>query len=221
MKIMDTDRLEPIRGRKWYEIWWDVWGNPGKAPFQAMLNEPDRGSTRGFIWLGVTTIIVTLINAIGTFLVAKDLKNIFPQGFNYSIFFFVCGLILAPLSPIIGMSIVAFFYHFIVKIFGGNGRWDDLVFCFCAVTAPYTLLAGVLALFTLLFQNIAWVIFVPLVVSVVIGIYMLVLFVNAISAAENIGTWQAMATLFSPLVIFGVCYLLVVLGLMPISGMGN
>jgi hypothetical protein len=218
---MSDEFFQPARPRPWYALWWDVWGNPGLTSFQALLAEPDRGSTRGFIWLGVTTIVVTIINSLSAVLVAGDFRTITSQfSINFSIIY-LCGLLLTPVFSIIGMSIGAFIFHVISKLFGGSGKWDELVFCLSGVAAPYTLFEGVMAVIYLLFSKIPFVVFVPLVVSIVIGLYMLILYVNAIRAAENIGTGQAIGTLLTPLVLLGVCYLFAFLGLLPAVRTGN
>ena len=218
---MSDEFFQPAKPRPWYELWWDVWGNPGLISFQALLNEPDRGSTRGFIWLGVTTIVVTLMNTLGAVLLAGDFRTIASQFSSNFTIFYLCGLLLTPVFSILGMSIGAFIFHIISKLFGGSGKWDELVFCLSAVVAPYTLFEGVMAVIYLLFSKIPFVVFVPLVVSIVIGFYMLVLYVNAFRAAEHVRTGQAIGTLLTPLILLGVCYLFAFLGLLPAVSTAN
>jgi hypothetical protein len=73
----------------------------------------------------------------------------------------------------------------------------------------------------LVFFKTPFVVFVPLVVSIVIGVYMLVLYVNAIRAAENLGIGQAIGTLLTPVILLGVCFLITFLWLLPVVRTGN
>jgi hypothetical protein len=126
---------------------------------------------------------------------------------------------LTPIFAVIGMIISAGLYHLIAKLFHGSGKWGDLAFCLSAVVAPSTIIAGVVNAITLVFLkvpvlSIISTIFV-VIVSLILGIYVIVLNVNAIKAAENLGTGQALATLFIPGIIAVVLSLCVVLALIP------
>jgi hypothetical protein len=218
---MINEFIQAAKPRPWYALWWDVWGNPGLSSFQSLLHETDRGSTRGFIWLGVTTIVVTLLSSLIAVLSAGDFRTLISQ-FSRSFYLsYLCGLLLTPVFSIIGMSIGAFIFHVISKLFGGSGKWDELIFCLSAVVAPYTLFEGVMAVIYLVFFKTPFVVFVPLVVSIVIGVYMLVLYVNAIRAAENLGIGQAIGTLLTPVILLGVCFLITFLWLLPVVRTGN
>jgi hypothetical protein len=206
---MTTVMIEPTRKRKWYEIWWDVWIHPGLAPFRTILNEPGHDVTRGFIWVAVTSFIVSLVSYLFS---AVVLRNLMRDAFGGELFknyggytlFYICVIILSPLFAIIGIAISGAIYHLFAKIFKGHGNWNDLVFCLSAVSAPGTLVGGVVGLFSLLFFKTPLLIFLPTLVLLAFGFYMIVLNVNAIRAAEDIGTWEAIGTMFIPTVIIVV-----------------
>jgi Yip1 domain len=206
---MTTEIIQPAKPRKWYEIWWDVWIHPGLAPFSTILNEPGHDVTRGFIWVGVTSFIVTLVSYLFSALVTRNLManafggDLFRNYGGYA-FFYICGIILSPLFAIIGIAISATIYHLFARIFKGHGNWNDLVFCLSAVSAPGTLVGGVVGLFSLLFYRTPLLIFLPALVGLAFGFYMIVLNVNAIRAAEDIGTWEAIGTMFIPTIIIVV-----------------
>jgi hypothetical protein len=124
----------------------------------------------------------------------------------------ICSIILAPISSILRLVIITGIYHLLSKLFGGSGAWSDLVFCMAAVTAPASVISGLLAVPYLLFGNfpaIWWLVAIFIgILSVIVSVYVLVMNVNAIRAVEQIGTWQAIVTIFLPVIIvaiLGVC----------------
>jgi hypothetical protein len=206
---MTAEIVQPARSRKWYEIWWDVWSHPGTTPFQTMLDETPNGASRGFIWIGVMAFVVTLISTIFSVLGLQNLidqapGNLFSQYSGFYSVTYICGVILSPIFAIIGIAISASIYHLFAKLFKSTGKWGDLVYCLSAVTAPSTLFGGIIALVSLLFYQIPILIFIPIMVAMVFSIYVFILNVNAIRAAENIGTGQAIGTILIPVVIVGV-----------------
>jgi hypothetical protein len=70
---MTTEIIQHPKPRKWYEIWWDVWSHPGIEPFQTILNEPGREIVRGFLWVGVTSMVVVLVSFLFSGLVMRNL----------------------------------------------------------------------------------------------------------------------------------------------------
>jgi hypothetical protein len=177
-----------------------------------MLSEPKYDYTRGFIWVGVTTFIFSLISSFSS---VQTLRNTMNEYFGSSILYYVCGVILAPIFAIIGLAISTGIYHLSAKLFHGNGKWGDLAYCLSAVLAPSTVVGGVISLIILLFSQIPALMFIPILLSMVLGIYMLVLYVNAIRAAENIGTGQATGTILVPVIVVGILFLCVALALIP------
>ncbi len=180
-------------------LWLEVWKHPSDASFKSILNERDHEAMRGFIWIGVASLITGIIGQIATFQTTRTLLQ-YPSGSD--ILFYVCGVVVTPIIAIIGMMILAGIFHLIAKIFHGNGKWGDLVFCFSAITAPASIVVAIASLINFAFVNIQ---ILSLIVSIciiifylILGIYSIVLYINAIKAVENIGTGQAVATYFIP-----------------------
>ena len=201
--IMEILPLEPVAtNRKWYELWLEVWKHPSDASFKSILNERDHEAMRGFIWIGVASLITGLIGQIATFQTTRTLLQ-YPSGSD--ILFYVCGVVVTPIIAIIGMMISAGIFHLVAKIFHGNGKWGDLVFCFSAISAPASIIVAFASLINFAFVNIQ---ILTLIVSIciiifylILGIYSIVLYINAIKAVENIGTGQAVATYFIPTIV--------------------
>jgi hypothetical protein len=203
---MTDELIQPVMPRKWYEIWWDIYSHPGVTPFRTALNEPGHDITRGFIWVAVTAFIMTLVSLLFSTLAMRNLMSdafrgeLFKEYGAYTVSY-ICAVILAPLFACIGIAISAAIYHLVAKLFHGKGTWNNLVFCMSAVFAPGTLVGCVVGIFYLLFSQIPVLIFLPALVAMAFGVYTLVLNINAIRAAEDIGTGEAVATYFIPSII--------------------
>jgi hypothetical protein len=206
--------------RKWHEIWLDVWMHPGDQVFRDILKERDHGAGRAFIWIAVTSLILGLISAIGYIpvfqsnLVDFGLSNSSVISTSSVLIAGLCSLIFAPIAAIIGISISTGIYHLVSKLFHGYGSWSDLLFCMAAVAAPSSLISTVLFIPYLLFRNFpAIFVLVALligIISVVLAVYVLIMNVNAIRVAENLGTGSAIGTLLVPIaigVVLGFCCL--------------
>ena len=200
---------------KWYEIWMDVWTHPGEEAFWDILKEKDHSATRGFIWIAVTSLIVAVVNIIGYVPISRSISSQFENAQNAAIFnigsvftYGICLLILTPIIGVIGVAISTGIYHLISRLFKSTGTYSDLVFCMAAVSAPTSIIVSLIALPQLLLSNfpaIFWLVAICFgIVAVVLAIYAIVMQVNAIRGAEKIGTWQAVLTIFLPVIIIGV-----------------
>jgi hypothetical protein len=211
---METLPAPPVSSRKWYEIWRDVWTNPGVEAFWSILKERDHSATRGFIWIGVTSLILGLAGAITSIPVLQSTNSQLPGWINSggSIVTGLCTLILTPVFTIIGMMILTGIFHLIAKLFGGNGTWGDLVFCIAAVVAPASVISGVVGIFGGIFSQVRVFFFLVAIIfgiiAVALAIYNIILYVLAIRASENVGTGGAIATLLIPIgvvIVLGFC----------------
>jgi hypothetical protein len=197
---------QPAKSRKWYEIWWDIWTRPGMESFQSLLSEPRHDSTRGFIWIAVTSFVMALISALFSTLV---LKNLVTDAFGGELYKGIgdftlaslCGLILSPVGATIGLAVSAAIYHWVAGIFRGHGTWNNMVISLSAVSAPASIVGGVIGLISLLLINNPLLIFLPSLVAFVFAIYVIILNVFAVRVVEDIGTLEAIGTLFIPTII--------------------
>jgi hypothetical protein len=203
---MTTEIAQPVNSRKWYEIWLDVWLHPGMAPFKTILGEPGKDVKRAFIWVAITSFIATLISYLFSALVMRNWMadafggEIFKNYGGYTLSY-ICGIILTPIFAILGIAVSAAVYHWIAKLLGGHGYWNDLLFCLSAVAAPATLIGGIIGIVSMLFFQNPVLVFLPTMVALAFGIYIIILNVNAIKAAEDVGTWQALGAIFIPTII--------------------
>lgn len=81
--------------------------------------------------------------------------------------------------------------------------------------APSTLIGGALGLISILLIQVLPIVFIISLISAVVGIYTIILFVNAIRVAEGIGTGGAIITVLSPIILIGILFLCIILALIP------
>jgi hypothetical protein len=211
---METLPAPPVSDRKWYEIWRDVWTNPGVEAFWSILKERDHSATRGFIWIGVTSLVLGLAGALTSGPVFSSVNSQVPSFLStgQTLLTAVCTVILAPIFTIISMMILTGIFHLIAKLFHGDGTWGDLVFCVATVVAPASIISGVLGTVWGLVSQVQILFFLVAIFAGVIGvalaIYNIVLYVLAVKASENVGTGGGIATLLIPIgivIVLGIC----------------
>jgi hypothetical protein len=208
---MSTEIGQPAAPRKWYQIWLDIWQHPGTQPFVALLNEPDHDVMRGFIWVAVTSLLLGLVSTIST---SRTLVNVAPA-FSRSILYSLCLVVVTPIVGVIGLIITGGIYHGISKLLGGQGTWAGLVICIAALVAPGELLAVVINLFTLLTWQVPFLIFIPWIISIGVGIYSMILYINALKAAEKLETGKAVLIYFIPVIVVVILTLCIMFALIP------
>ncbi len=211
---VETLPAQPVSSRKWYEIWRDVWTNPGVEAFWSILKEPDHSATRGFIWIGITSLVLGLISGIVSIPILRSTSSQLPSILSggETVLTTLCTIILAPIFTIIVMIIMTGIYHFVAKLFHGTGNWSDLVFCIAAVVAPASILSSVISVIWAIFSQIRVLFFLVAIifgiVAVALAIYNIILYILAIRASENVGTGGAIATVLIPIgvvLVLGIC----------------
>jgi hypothetical protein len=199
---------------KWYEVWLDVWMHPGEEAFRGILKEQNHSATRGFIWVAVTSLILAVASIIGYVPVFRSITSQFGNLPNMDLFtgsivtYGICSIILTPIWAIIALAITSGIFHLISRLFGGSGSYSDVVFCLAAVTAPAYIISGIISIPSFLLLNlpaIGWLVAIFFsILAVIVAVYVIVMNVNAVRGAEQIGTWQAILTIFLPVIVIGV-----------------
>ncbi len=211
---METLPAQPVSSRKWYEIWRDVWTNPGLEAFWSILKERDHSATRGLIWIGVTSLVLGLAGAVVSGPLYNNITGQLPSVLSAgeAVLTGVCTVVLAPIFTIISMIILTAVFHFIAKLFKGNGTWGDLVFCIATVVAPASIISGVLGIIWQLVSQVQILFFLVAIffgiIGIALAIYNIILYILAIRAAENVGTGGAIGTVLIPIgviVVLGIC----------------
>ncbi len=209
---MTSDYVQPVVHKKWYEIWWNIWSDPGVASFQDLLIQPDHSTTRGFIWIAVTSFFVAIATTTISSQTMQNIEPVFTSLWVYTI----CIAILSPIFAVIGMVISTGIYHWIAHLLGGKGIWSDLVVCMSAVLAPSGLVGGLISLLVFLFSQVLLGLILVWVFSLVIGVYALVLTIIAVMASEKLTAGKATLTYFIPVIFIGLILLCSFIALVPV-----
>jgi hypothetical protein len=177
----------------------DVLTHPKADTFRSILTESNVKVSRAFIWVAVASFIGYLAYLLVYGLLLPDL-TIF--GDIRASWYWLCITIAAPLTAIVGMSIIAAIYRWIASLFGGQGAWDKLVYCFSAISAPVSLITMLIsALFITLTAGQPQLMTCASLVMLPLSIYAIVLYVNAIVAVEGITAGKAALVYFIPVIV--------------------
>ena len=126
----------------------------------------------------------------------------------------VCG---APVLAVIGVLFFALgtaIVQWIAKMFGGRGNFTQLAYVLSAILSPFLLLSSVLTLLSAIpFVGLCFSL-----VSMLAGLYVLVLEIMAVKGVNQFGWGAAIGSLFIPGLVVGfVCGCLVIGSLMALG----
>ncbi len=211
----------PVSDRKWYEIWWSIWRHPGEEPFKSLLNERNHSLTRGLLWYGIASLVIAI------YLIVSFIQNyptmvmqlggtLNPQSIvTIIVVFSICWFIFIPVIGVASVLVVTGIYHWLAKLFKGSGKWEDLLICVSAVQSPSIVLSGIITLISTILLHRSGLSTIPLLISAVVGLYVLVLEIHALKTAEHIGTGGAAATVLIPAIILSLPLLCIYIWYIP------
>lgn len=223
MESMDAN-LAAGQRLPWHEVWMEVVTHPSRDSFRLILSDPGAGPARAYFWVGILGIIFAILEVVVMQLVGSPQLSDLPTG---SIgFYMACLVIATPIMSVVGLALMTAILRGIAGLFGGQGNYNNLVYCLAAIQAPISIVGILLSLISsaltsgaassgsiesLTSGSMAALCVLPF--SLAIGIYSFVLDVLAIDTVEKIGTGKAVLTLLLPgivvfLVIFGCAFLI-------------
>ncbi len=199
---MDTISALPARARRWYELWWDAWRHPGAKTFRFLLNEPGTNATRGFIWVAAAALVAGILSVVLNSAVISSVS-----ASQSSVFTTISNILTAPVGAVIGLAILAGFFHLAAQLFGGYGNWSQMVVCLAVIQAPLAVFAVACeTLAGFLIGNGSGLILMIFVASALV-IYSLVLVAGAVDSVEEIGTDKSILTILIPALVIFVIYI--------------
>jgi hypothetical protein len=202
---------------RWYEVWREVFTHPSEQTFLRILADPTASPTRAFIWVAVLAVFGGLVQGLLLPSLGTELSRQISTGVGL-----ICGAIVAPIFAIIGLALGALILHFLSTLFGGTGTYNRMLYALGAISAPSSLIGYAVSAVTALISVVtkgggSLVSFCLAPISLLIGIYAIVLEVQAIKAVEKLDTGKAILVILFPLIlaiILGV--VCVFLALIPI-----
>ncbi len=216
--VQNTGQAQPM---PWYEVWMLVVTHPSRDSFRRILADPTARPARAFIWVAVIGLIFGVLEAIVTRVVGSEAIGQFGGlGLLANL---VCIAIGAPIFSVIGLALGAAILRGIAALLKGVGNFNEMVYSLASVQAPFSIISGILSLIATAVSrgtfsltgggggSLLGLCLAP--ISLVVGIYAIVLEVLAIDTVEKFGTGKAVLTLLIPLVVLvliGVCVALVI-----------
>jgi hypothetical protein len=214
---MSAEPMEPLPASSaetftWFDIWIQAVTRPSVATFEKIGRDPKASTTRGFLWVFITSLVGY------AFIMAGQMAFGGPAGASMfggqsnlepvqMLVIFACQTpIIAGLS-IVGLAISAGITTLIARALGGSGTFSQLVYAFAAYEAPLTLVSGVLG-------AIPFVIF----LNFFLGIYGIVLNVIAVKAVHRFGWGKAIVS--SMVILFGILVLIAVVTIVILALIG-
>lgn len=196
------------------ETVWQVWGKaltrPNEFTYAEIASSPRAKATTAYLWVFVASLIQIFLVAL---VQSQTYENLATQfGFDMDAVgtrSLATILIGALCGAPIGAAITTLFFaawvaivQWLAKMFGGRGTYDQLAYAIAAITAPYTIVAAILTLFSaipyvgLCFSGILF----------LAGLYILVLQVMAIKGVNSVSWGAAIGALLIPgLVVAFLC----------------
>jgi len=196
-----------------FQVWMKALTKPYEQTFVELASSPNVNATTAYLWVFVASIIQFFLTALvqsrlfGTYMNQLGFGNDF--GGRSPVFMLVIAICGAPILAAIStlfFALSVFVVQWIAKMFGGRGTSDQLAYTMAAIVAPYSIIAGIITLFSAIP-------YVGLCFSAILsiaGIYVFVLQVMAVKGVNQFGWGAAIGSLLIPgLVIAFLCACLI------------
>ncbi len=215
----------PAGPRPFFNTWVDALTKPYERTYTGIATASNASSTQAFIWV----FIASLVQSFFTFLVSGALQNQFLRqfggseniqlpGFGSRIFELICGAPIAAVLAVIFFAIFVGVVYLISRAFNGRATFDQLAYSIAAITVPVSLIAAVLSLLA----AIPYIGFCFGLISLLLGIYVLVLEVIAVKAVAGIDWLGAIVSVLAMPLVVCLCvicvFVLALTALAPVIG---
>ncbi len=191
-----------------YQVWINALTKPNEQTFADIANSGNAKATTAYLWIFIGSLVQIFLSAL---VQSAAMRRLLEQaggsgnqlgggGIATRLIGAICGAPVGAVIVTLFFAIGIFIIQWIAKMFGGKGTPDQLAYAMASIAAPYSIIAGVFALF-------GAIPFVGLCFSIILGIaglYILVLQVMAIKGVNQFGWGQAIGSLFIPGVVIGI-----------------
>ena len=190
------------------QTWTKALTKPNEQTFVEIASSPNAKATTAYLWVFVAGVVqFFLTSLVQSQVINTQLEQLgvstgdvgTPTFMSIAITA-ICGAPIAAAVSTLFFAIGVFIVQWLAKMFGGRGTADQLAYAMASISAPYAILAGILALF-------AAIPYVGLCFSAILsiaGIYALVLNVMAVKGVNQIGWGAAIGSLLIPGLVIGL-----------------
>jgi len=202
-----SDAPAPVSGpTPVMQTWMKALTKPSEQTFVEIAASPNAKASTAYMWVFVASLIQSFLVAlvqsrlVGTYMEQYGVGGNFGNGgIATTLIGAICGApVLAGLTTLF-FAIGVFVIQWIAKMFGGRGTSDKLAYTLAAIVAPFSLVVGILSLFSAIP-------FVGLCFSAILsiaGIYVFVLEVLAVKAVNQVSLGAAIGSLLIPGLVIG------------------
>ena len=209
---------QPTGVSDWFSTWREAVTKPNEMTYAALAERPEAQTiNRAFIWVFLAATVAALISGVLSAILEaagvatqmpglSDLMGSAPRGAMAAFGIALCG---APISGAIATLFFAIFVgvvQWVARMFGGKATFSQLAYSLAAISVPVTLISSVLTPFS----TIGTVGYCVGGISLLLGLYALVLQLMAVKGINRFGWGQALGSYFIPgIVICGICFCLI------------
>ncbi|MEP7136887.1 MAG: YIP1 family protein [Chloroflexota bacterium] len=204
----------------WFSVWMAAVTKPNEQTFANMANSGDAKATTAYIWVFISSLVSFFFASLVQGAAMKQIMQQYGNGqfggggIGTRFVTAICGAPIAAVISVVVFAVVVAIVQFLAKMFGGKGTFDQLAYALAAISTPFALISGVLTLLSAIpFVGLCF-----SVISIVAGLYVLVLEVIAVKGVNQFGWGQAAGSLLLPFVVLCCCLSVGVFGLMSVLG---
>ncbi len=145
-----------------FQTWINAVTKPNEATYAAIASSPNATTTNAIIWVAIGSLISSFLTILAPNAGLQDLQRLLQEqgvnnqftqslgsggaGIGTKIIQLVCGAPIAAIFGVIGFLIAVALIQWVARMFGGRGTFDKLAFAFAAITAPMSVVTGLLSL---------------------------------------------------------------------------
>jgi len=202
----------------WFSVWMAAVTKPSEQTFVDMANSGNAKATTAYLWVFIGSLVNVFFASLTQGAVMRQMmqqygmEGQFNVGIGERLITAVCGAPIAAVISVVFFALITAIVQWVAKMFGGRGTFDQLAYTLAAVITPFSFISAVLTLLSAIpFVGLCFGI-----VSLVAGLYVIVLEVMAVKGVNQFGWGQAVASLLLPVVVFVCCLAAVVAGVLSL-----
>ena len=205
-----------------YQVWMNALTKPNEQTFADMAASPNAKMSTAFLWVFAGSLVQFLFASLVQPAYMRQMMQQYGGGGQFQfgggigerLITAVCGAPIAAVVSVVVFAVVVGIVQFLAKMFGGRGTFDQLAYTLAAIATPFALVSSVLTLLS----AIPYVGLCFSAVSLLAGLYALVLQVMAVKGVNQFGWGQAAGSLLLPVVILCCCLAAAVFGAISLLG---